>query len=123
MPLLNFKKQFADDVITGRKKCTIRSLRKNPFKRGDHLYLYTGLRTKGCKKLGEAIASEVMPIEIIDIFTVVVDGKKLKPREILELAKKDGFKGEGYFMDFFSHTHELPFSGQIIKWGNINEQI
>jgi protein gp37 len=66
MPALNFKKQFAPLVETFKKRQTIRALRKdnrNP-RPGQTLYLYTGMRTKGCKKLGEATCKKVTQITI-----------------------------------------------------------
>ena len=64
MPALNFKKEFArgemamldkDYAIRNKvkpKTTTISSYRKRPFCKGDILYLFTGLRTKYCKRLG-----------------------------------------------------------------------
>ena len=54
MPLLGFKKQFAPLVEEGQKRQTIRAKRRdgrNPHA-GETLFLYTGLRTKSCRKLG-----------------------------------------------------------------------
>ena len=51
MPALNFKKQFAEKVETGEKRQTVRAKRKRAFVVGDKLYLYTGMRTKYCRKL------------------------------------------------------------------------
>lgn len=64
MPALSFQKQFADQVATGKKRQTIRAWRKRPFFTGDKLYLYTGLRTSSCRKLGEAVAARVVAIVI-----------------------------------------------------------
>jgi hypothetical protein len=38
-------------VISGEKRQTIRKTRKRPFKKGDKLYLYSGMRTKELKNL------------------------------------------------------------------------
>jgi len=62
MPALNFKSRFAPAVelglanplAPGAKRCTIRATRKRPICPGDRLSLYTGMRTKACRKLGEA---------------------------------------------------------------------
>ena len=67
MPALNFKKQFADKVERGEKRQTIRALRadgRNP-QPGQTLFLYTGMRTKSCRKLGEAVCSSVEQIDIV----------------------------------------------------------
>lgn len=66
MVALNFEAQFADDVEDGRKRRTIRAPRKdgrNP-KAGDKAHLYTGMRQKGCRKLGEATVTRVRGVEI-----------------------------------------------------------
>ena len=55
MPALNFQKQFVPLIESGEKRQTIRSQRKQPIKVGDLLYLYTGQRTKNCRKLAESI--------------------------------------------------------------------
>jgi hypothetical protein len=51
MPAFNYKKQFAELVATGRKRQTIRAMRKRPIKVGDKLYHFTGMRTKQCSQL------------------------------------------------------------------------
>lgn len=53
--LINFKQQFAEMVESGEKRQTIRRERKGhrQIGKGDHLKLYTGLRTKQCRLLGE----------------------------------------------------------------------
>lgn len=55
MPMFNFKKQFADSVESGEKRQTIRARRKNRPQVGQTAYLYTGARTKACRKLGECV--------------------------------------------------------------------
>jgi len=55
---LGFTK-FKGKLLDGSKKQTIRKPRKNPIKPADKLYIYWKLRTKECKKLGEAIVTKV----------------------------------------------------------------
>lgn len=40
-------------ILDGSKRQTIRARRKHPPRQGQTAYLYTGMRTKNCKKLGE----------------------------------------------------------------------
>lgn len=126
MALLNFKKEFASLVKTGQKTCTIRAMRKHPIKQNEKLFLYSGLRTKSCEKLGESIVAEVYNIEIFNQggrYVVVFDGEKLSNEGIKNFAIRDGFPGVNKFFHFFSTTHGLPFSGQFIAWEGIkNEQ-
>jgi hypothetical protein len=53
MPALNFKSQFAQLVADGRKQCTIR---RSPAPIGATVYLFTGMRTNACKRLGSGTA-------------------------------------------------------------------
>jgi uncharacterized protein YqfB (UPF0267 family) len=115
MPALNFKAQFADAVAIGRKTQTIRAARKHPIKVGDTLYLYTGMRTKQCRRLRRAVCTAVHDIKI-DQASCWIDGRWLALYEIKDLAAADGFMDAPTFCDFFRATHGLPFNGQLIKW-------
>jgi hypothetical protein len=118
MPVLNFKKRFADDVKSGLKCQTIRALRKdgrNP-KSGQTLYLYTGLRTKGCEKLREVLCKNVTALHIGEHFTVVKGVYAFEPSEIETFARADGFMNGNEFFDFFKKEHGLPFYGLLIEW-------
>lgn len=117
MPLLNFKKQFVQKILSGEKKQTIRAMRKRPFKVGDRLYLYTGCRTKQCKKIGEAVCVKVDKIEMTykkNKFKVYKNYYQMCVAEIIDIAQNDGFTGLKTFFDFFKDR--LPFTGQIIYW-------
>ena len=113
MPMLNFQKQFAADVESGKKTQTIRKRRKNPIKPGDILYLYTGARTKACRKLGEAKCKSVENISIYT-FSYLKNGVGCHASD--GFAKKDGFDTWGDLLKFFIETHGLPFKGDLIKW-------
>jgi len=116
MPLLGFKKKFAPDVESGKKRQTIRARRKYPIKVGDTLYLYTGLRTKGCKKLGEAVCEDIRHIIITEGSTIVINGKIARWKDQQSLAEADGFKEVSELVYFFFEEHGLPFEGHIINW-------
>jgi hypothetical protein len=54
---INFSEQFAERVKSGDKRQTIRRSKKcGP---GDTLQLYTGQRTKACRKLRDAVCKDV----------------------------------------------------------------
>lgn len=117
MPAFNFKKQFAPDVESGKKRQTIRAFRndgRNPHV-GDKLYLYVGMRTKGCRKLGEAVCKEVHQITI-DQYGVNLSGEWLRDRQRANFAKADGFEDFGDMKEFFNREHGLPFEGLLYKW-------
>lgn len=115
MPALNFKAQFADDVEQGRKRQTIRPKRKHPIDVGDRLYLYTGMRTKQCRKLGEADCIVTTPIEIRN-GRVLLDEKSLTLFQIMRLAIDDRFEDWAEFFAFFRNQYGLPFEGDLIGW-------
>ena len=117
MPAYNFKKQFANDVESGKKCQTVRPKRKRPTVAGDTLYLYTGMRTKNCRKLKEAECEVVVPIDI-GLFFVRVDNEDLSLEEIEEFAKDDGFENMGEMFSFFNKHYELPLydTMELIEW-------
>jgi hypothetical protein len=132
MPLLNFKARFADDVESGRKRQTIRARRKDGRdpKVGDTLYLYTGCRTRQARKLGEGICLVAEPLDIRRLHlawltsnpgeewpgTVHRNGMSLNLRQVLDIARRDGFESVDAFVKFFEETHGLPFEGFMIRW-------
>jgi hypothetical protein len=116
MPLINFMKQFADDVKSGKKKQTIRKLKIKPIKKGDKLYLYSGTKMNDFKKLGIAVCLEVMSIIIINRKTVFLDRVPCNQDNLKKIIKIDGFETEKDFFDFFERNYQLPFFGQIIRW-------
>lgn len=120
MPVLNFQKRFAPLIESGEKRQTIRAIRKdgkNP-RVNQVLFLYTGMRTKGCRKLGEEVCRQSWPVYmdkqdngIIDIF---INGDVLKSEQVEQLAKEDGFESVDDFFSFFEDR--IPFRGYLIKW-------
>jgi len=120
MPAFNFKKQFADKVERKEKKQTIRARRKdgrNP-QVGQTAYLYFGMRTKGCRKLGEGLITSVEAVCIerngysVNLF--LDHGLCWNEKE--SLAKKDGFESFDEMVQWFEKTHGFPFYGFLIKW-------
>lgn len=115
MPALNYT-VFIDKVASGEKRQTIRSLRKRPFKVGDVLSHYTGMRTKKGRKIRpDTICTSADEI-VMTQNSIKVSGQSLKYSGAFKLAKADGFDSVFEFMQFFKHTHGFPFTGQIIKW-------
>lgn len=115
MVAFNFKQDFADDVeqfikirsIRAKKKCNV----------GDKIQLYTGQRTKSCRKLGDAICVGVARIRITDdcpwsIFNVEGDLRMNEGR----LHELDGFKNAQAFVEFFRGHYGLPFNGWMHVW-------
>ncbi len=121
MPSLNFQSRFADDVEAGRKRQSIRA--KCRFKVGDTAHLFTGMRTKQCRRLGKGIVTDVLPVTISRVETaryskpvVTVDGRELALSAAHMLAMDDGFTRLGEMEQWFAQQHGLPFAGWLIKW-------
>ncbi len=119
MPALNFKKRFAADVAAFRKRQSVRAKRsdgRNP-RVGQILYLYTGQRTKTCRKLGEAVCLSVDQITIT--WTGVnINGVWLSKQEEEAFARADGFESAGDLRMFFNLEQDsLPVEDALLfKW-------
>jgi len=119
MPVYNFKKEFADKVESGQKKQTIRMKRKRQTVCGDKLYLYTGMRTKNCRLLHNAICTRVESFVLWTDVAFSIDGVDFLSNVGTsghKLAVEDGFKTWEDFVAFFKKQYGLPFYGEIISW-------
>lgn len=118
MPALNFKKRFADMVENGHKRQTIRAKRKDGKdpKPGDTLYLYTGMRTKACRRLKQVECEFINTIRIENDNRATLDGSRIGMGTCLILARQDGFDSLEEFFTFFETEHGLPFEGLLIRW-------
>lgn len=119
MPALNFQKKFVPMILDGSKCQTIRRERKNFIKVGDKLFLNTGMRTRGCRRIKEAICTEIQYIQFVNWFgdqKVLVDNHILLFSEMEELAKADGFESFSDFLHFFERQYGPDFEGVIIHW-------
>lgn len=131
MPLLGFIKSNAEKIEIGlkdryhpkAKRQTIRACRKDGknFRKGDKLYLYTGLRTKGCRKLGEVVCTESIPVKMdilgddkMENLIIHLQSIRLSYSQIETLALNDGFEDVEQFIEFF--RYRMPFHGYLIKW-------
>lgn len=128
MPLLGFQKQFAALVESGEKRQTIRAYRKDGRdpKVGQTLYLYTGLRTKQCRKLGEAQCLLANGISIGSNGGMIwyppnIKGVHMGDVKRRRIARLDGFGSYVEMIEWFDKTHGLPFEGQLIRWGNLSK--
>lgn len=124
MAAYSFKKQFVAPIQAGTKRHTIRGDRKDGRvpKVGERLYLFCGMRTKGCFKILDTPPNcqRVQRIHISDDFDgavlpkVTVDGDVLDRGECECLAQADGFPDFITMMRFWRGN--LPFDGNIIHW-------
>ncbi len=116
MPAINFKAQFADMVESGRKTQTIRKPRKRPVKVGDTVHLFTGQRTKACRKIGEGMVVETRRVVITAVFIWVDSVVFTCESSLDEIAHNGGFNSWDEMVEWFQKTHKLPFDGDFIRW-------
>ena len=132
MVAYSFQKQFVAEIQAGKKHQTIRAHRKNNrhARVGERLQLYSGLRTKNCRKLfdKDPICNAVDDVEIYikengQIEQIVLNGRNLTSIEIEEFAKADGFMpadsltARDAMSAFFLSYHGTGiFKGSVIKW-------
>lgn len=121
MVAYNFQARFADQVEQGGKRQTIRAHGKRRHARqGDALQLYTGMRTRSCRKLRDAICNAAAIVlidrDINGLAKIEVEGQRLDALEKFAFATADGFSSAGEMVDWFEQQHGLPFSGVCIQW-------
>lgn len=119
MVAINFMSRFADLVESGQKTQTIR--KTNRLKVGDTVTLYTGQRTKQCRKLGDGVVTELAWVRLrrntIGYFQVECWSRGLQTwPDITDFAIADGFVDAQEMADWFRDTLGLPFDGWLIKW-------
>lgn len=110
------------DQFVYPKTHTVRAIgRKRHARTGEKVQLYTGLRTKAAKKIGEATCNRTAPIvlEFGDLGVwITIDGKRLSKDQTHDFAHSDGFRTLDEFMMFWADNHDCPtkWSGIIIYW-------
>lgn len=114
MVAINFQAQFADAVATGEKMQTIR--RTARCKPGDDLQLYTGQRTKECRKLRDATCIDVTYVGLTERGVSLGTVDRF-PRDVDEFARLDGFFDYADMWKWFSeHYKTNSFTGYVIRW-------
>lgn len=118
MVAFNFQPRFADLVESGQKTQTIRKTLR--AKVGDPVQLYTGQRTKQCRKLGEgrivSIHEMIVARGIRPGYGFALGGLILSKEDMNLLARCDGFIDSAEMFDWFEKHHGLPFDGFLYKW-------
>jgi hypothetical protein len=127
---------FATKIVYGRKKHTLRVDPKNRWKAGMKIQHALGVRTKKYVQFAEGECKSVQKIEIkemvmcsavhryiyrdpmnevIKIFQVIVDGRKLDNVQIIQFAINDGFDSTHDFFRWFING----FEGKIIHFTDL----
>lgn len=125
MVAINFKKIYAPKVESGSKTQTIR--RKARAKPGDKLQLYTGMRTKGCRKLMDAVCCAVDSVSITQE-APFFGQPGWWPKDKNVFAKRDGFQTYADMYEFFKETYGFGedgyiFNGYVIMWNPTDSKI
>lgn len=114
MVAINFSAQFADRVERGEKRQTIRRGRR--CEAGQSLQLYTGMRTKACRKLRDAVCSDVTYVGLTARGVTLGDVRRF-PRDIDDFARADGFDDYAAMWKWFSERYGTnSFTGYVIRW-------
>lgn len=134
MVAYSFQPRFVGPILLGTKRQTIRGHRRRHARPGEALQLYTGMRTKACRKIlvEDPVCESVTPIRLTfhrqnGPYTWWLDDKRLNKSEMHQLALADGFTGEhsGFaardMSDFWFERHgaagdDLDFEGVLIRW-------
>jgi hypothetical protein len=121
MVAYSFKARFADPILRGDKRQTIRAHRKRHARPGEELQLYTGMRTKHCRLIGHAICERIEPI-IIDVAGGAVhfprSTETINGDELDAFAVRDGFQDWEDMRAFWRAEHPsiAVFEGVVIRW-------
>ncbi|GLS44423.1 ASCH domain-containing protein [Methylobacterium brachythecii] len=120
MVAYSFKKRFAEPILAGTKAQTIRADRKRHARPGDLTHLFTGMRTKYCRRLGVSVCIEATPIRM-DLRQGVVfcnDGWIRSQQDLDAFAVRDGFSCWDDLVAFWAAEHPGvdEFDGMLIRW-------
>ena len=127
MVAYSFNPQFAKPVLQGTKVGTIRRLRKAPSRlarSGEPIQIYTGMRTKYCRRIGLATCISVRVIWLSvkgDSVFYPSDTDRIYRSDDLEaFAVADGFPSWRDLTEFWEKTHPgvSEFEGVHIVWGD-----
>lgn len=123
MVAYSFNPRFAEAIVTGTKRQTIRAvgLRRHA-QPGVPIQLYTGMRTAQCRKLlPDVRCTDACPIviEFDDAMRVVrIEEAGIPVRELAAFARRDGFADLADMGEFWGHHHGVidRFEGVLIAW-------
>ena len=129
MVAYSFKKRFGPPILAGTKAQTIRAERAGRSRHarpGELVQLYTGMRTRQCRRLGEARCLDVTPVRLqFGRQTVAAAwvGRLPMATALLDVfARADGFASIEDMRRFWWAEHPpadgdtLIFEGVLIRW-------
>lgn len=133
MVAYSFHPMFAEPIATLEKRQTVRGNRKRHALPGEPVQLYTGMRTRHCRKLltPDPVCLDVRHIEIVVdaewpflLSSIAIEGVSLSLGEMEAFAWDDGFRagaeGEAalfHMGQFWLSKHGCgTFEGVVIRW-------
>jgi len=130
MVAYSFAPQFVEAVSTLKKRQTVRGFRKRHARPGEPIQLYSGMRTKYCRKLvtPDPVCLDLRHIVIahgsFQPLFIEIDGRGLLRDEVEAFAIADGFGGalaDGFathrMAEFWLRNHgPTSFGGVVIRW-------
>jgi hypothetical protein len=125
MSAYNFQARFAEDVDAGRKRQTIRAMRKHMPKVGERVHLFTGMRTKKCRRLRAGHEDRHKRVFVVNMTELTIT--TISPQgvgycmnqgdlSIETFARNDGFTNWPEMRAWFRSQHGLPFHGFMVEW-------
>lgn len=126
MNCFSFQTRFVEPILAGTKDQTIRASRKVPPKIGGPMHLFTGMRTKACKRIAAVTCTEILKIEISPFYfggyvqlRAANDllASLRRESDLLAFARRDGFGSWQELCDFWQKRHgALLFRGEVYRW-------
>jgi uncharacterized protein YqfB (UPF0267 family) len=128
MVAYSFKKQFGPPILAGTKAQTIRADRKRHARPGEMVQLFTGMRTRQCRRLGESQCVEVLPVRLVFSKRAAAELMQVGERYLVTSSQMDAFAQADGFANleamarfwWAEHTPEggnvLTFEGVLIRW-------
>lgn len=128
MVAYSFKKQFGPPILAGTKAQTIRADRKRHARPGEFVQLFTGMRTRQCRRLGESRCVEVLPVRMVFSKRGAAELMQVGERYLVTSSQMDAFARADGFADleamarfwWAEHPPEggnvLTFEGILIRW-------
>lgn len=116
MVAFNFSPEFVAKVESGEKRQTIRRSRHG--KVGDRAQLYTGQRTKACRKLVEPdpVLDLVGYVAIRPEYLTLHDTRQ-HPGDADDFARRDGFRDYADMVAWFQARYGTrEFIGYVHRW-------
>jgi hypothetical protein len=133
MVAYSFKPRFAELILDGSKRQTIRAVGKRRHARpGDELQLYSGMRTRHCRLIARAKCASVHEVELFfnrfgasELFRV--DGAPIGPNAMECFARLDGFSTVQEMATFwwaehgkaYRHIGLIEFKGVMVRWSTL----